>query len=50
MAEDNCDCKCCMYPPCPKCGKGYLVPFSFKDDVYEKWKCTECKHELKKRE
>lgn len=47
MVEDN-----CTYPPCPKCDKGYLVPFSFKNDVYEKWKCTnpECKYTVEKRD
>ena len=46
MAEN----KACIFPPCPKCEKGYLVPFSFKDDVFEKWKCTECGFELRKRD
>lgn len=47
MAEDS-----CIYPKCPKCNKGYLVPFSFKNDVYEKWKCTspDCDYVLQKRE
>jgi len=40
----------CMFPKCPKCEKGYLVPFSFKEDVFEKWKCTECSHVIGKRE
>jgi len=41
----------CIFPQCPKCGKGYLVPFSFKEDVFEKWKCTEldCRYEVGKR-
>ena len=36
----------------PKCGKGYLLPFSYKEDVYEKWKCPnpECDFIVKKRE
>jgi len=52
MTEENkegCACnRCCTYPPCPACGEGYMVPFSFKEDVYEKWKCTKCKHLLRK--
>ncbi len=38
----------CIFPPCPKC-EGYLVPFSFKEDVFEKWKCTECGYTIEKR-
>ena len=38
MAE-NCDCDC-VFPKCPACGKGYLLPFSYKEDVFEKWKCS----------
>jgi len=44
MSEEN-----CFFPNCPKCEKGVLVPFSFKEDVFEKWKCTECEFELRKR-
>ena len=40
----------CAYPVCPKCLEGNLVPFSYQDDVYEKWKCTSCKYVLKKKE
>lgn len=47
MAEEKCNC--CL-PPCPKCEKGYLVPFSFKEDVFEKWKCTECGHVIGKKD
>ena len=36
MTEDN-----CIFPKCPKCDKGYLLPFSYKEDVFEKWKCSE---------
>jgi len=46
MAEEN----NCIFPPCPKCGEGYLVPFSFKEDVFEKWKCTKCGYVLEKRD
>ncbi|MCH7567953.1 MAG: hypothetical protein IIA87_00895 [Nanoarchaeota archaeon] len=38
----------CIFPKCPICNEGYLVPFSFKEDVFEKWKCTECGHTIKK--
>ena len=31
----------CIFPKCPKCGKGYLLPFSYKEDVFEKWKCSQ---------
>ena len=45
--EEN---KSCIFPVCAKCHEGYLLPFSFKEDVYEKWKCsnTECGFVLKK--
>jgi len=49
MTEENC-CKCNIFPKCSKCDKGVLVPFSFKEDVFEKWKCTECGFEVRKRE
>ncbi len=45
MGEDS-----CIFPKCPKCGKGYLLPFSYKEDVFEKWKCSECAHTIQKRE
>jgi len=48
MAEKECSCG--IFPSCPKCEKGCLLPFSFKEDVFEKWKCTECEFELRKRE
>ncbi len=32
--------KNCIFPKCPICGKGFLLPFSFKEDVFEKWQCT----------
>ena len=35
MAEDN-----CIFPKCAQCNNGYLLPFSFKEDVFEKWKCS----------
>ena len=49
VEEDN---NSCIFPRCPQCEKGYLLPFSFKEDVFEKWKCTafECGFVLKKHE
>lgn len=38
-----------QYPKCPKCKEGVLVPFSMNHDVFEKWKCTVCGHEVKKK-
>jgi len=38
-----------IFPACPKCEEGALVPFSFKDDVYEFWKCTHCGHKIEKK-
>ena len=51
MAEEK-NCDSCIFPECPKCEKGYLLPFSFKEDVYEKWKCSnpDCGFEVRKRE
>jgi len=42
----------CIFPKCPKCGNGYLLPFSFKEDVFEKWKCSnpECDFIVRKRD
>ena len=47
MAEDS-----CIFPKCPECGEGHLLPFSFKEDVFEKWKCSnpKCDFMVKKRE
>lgn len=40
----------CILPHCPKCEKGFLLPFSFKEDVFEKWKCSNpgCEYVIKK--
>jgi len=43
MSEDS-----CIFPKCPKCNEGYLLPFSFKEDVFEKWMCTKCEHLIRK--
>ncbi len=45
MTEDK-----CIFPKCPSCGDGYLLPFSYKEDVFEKWKCSKCGHTIEKRE
>lgn len=37
-----------IFPECPECREGALVPFSFKEDVFEKWKCTKCGHLIRK--
>jgi|APFre7841882654_1041346.scaffolds.fasta_scaffold167772_1 hypothetical protein len=34
----------CIFPPCPKCEKGHMIPFSMGHDVFELWKCTNCTH------
>jgi len=49
MEQEN---NSCIFPKCPECGKGFLLPFSFKEDVFEKWKCSnpECGYTVKKRE
>jgi len=41
----------CLFPTCPKCQKGTLLPFSYKEDVFEKWKCSnpECGYVIEKR-
>lgn len=49
MVEEN---NSCIFPKCLRCEKGYLLPFSFKEDVFEKWKCSnpDCEHTIKKRD
>ena len=39
----------CIFPPCPKCETGFLLPFSRGEDVFEKWKCSECGYVIEKR-
>jgi len=52
MAEENNENNNCIFPKCPNCGAGYLLPFSFKEDVFEKWKCSDpgCGFVIKKRD
>jgi len=38
-----------FFPKCPECNDGVLVPFSFKEDVFEFWKCTHCGYKIAKR-
>lgn len=56
MSEEKSECHegCCsngIFPKCPECGKGVLLPFSFKEDVFEKWKCSDsdCEYTVDKR-
>jgi len=37
MAEEN---KHGIFPECPTCKAGCLLPFSFKEDTFEKWQCS----------
>ena len=39
----------CIFPPCPKCDNGFLLPFSRGEDVFEKWKCAKCQYTIEKR-
>lgn len=38
-----------LFPKCPKCDKGNLVPFSRGQDIFEIWKCTNCAYTINKR-
>jgi ribosomal protein S27AE len=38
-----------IFPVCHKCNEGTLLPFSYKEDVFEKWKCSECGYIIEKR-
>lgn len=37
-----------LFAPCPKCEEGHLLPFSFKEDVFELWKCSNCGYVVEK--
>ncbi len=39
-----------IFPKCPTCKEGCLLPFSFKEDVFEKWGCSnpDCDFVMKK--
>ncbi|MFH1425604.1 MAG: hypothetical protein ABIG28_02655 [archaeon] len=48
--EEECACNdSCIFPKCPECGKGYLLPFSRGEDTFEWWRCSVCKHTIEKR-
>ncbi len=49
MEEIEKEDKACIFPRCPKCKQGYLLPFSYQEDVFEKWKCSECGFTVEKR-
>lgn len=49
MEEKMANNENCIFPTCPKCQEGYLLPFSYKEDVFEKWKCSNCEHTILKR-
>lgn len=40
----------CGFPPCPRCDKGHMIPFSMGHDTYELWKCTNCTHVVYKKQ
>ena len=40
----------CIFPKCHKCEEGYLLPFSYKEDVFEKWKCSKCGFTVEKKD
>jgi len=50
MEEQETENKACIFPKCPECKKGYLLPFSYEKDVFEKWKCSVCGHTVRKRD
>ncbi len=47
MEEKN---NLCIFPECPECKEGHLLPFSYQDDVFEKWKCSKCGFTVQKRD
>jgi len=50
MEDKKCECGGNgIFPKCPECGEGVLLPFSYKEDVFEKWKCAKCEHTIQKR-
>ncbi|MBU0466361.1 MAG: hypothetical protein KJ718_06095 [Nanoarchaeota archaeon] len=46
---EGCYCGNGIFPKCPACGEGVLLPFSRAEDVFEKWKCSKCGHTIEKR-
>ncbi|MCA9485688.1 MAG: hypothetical protein KC506_02490 [Nanoarchaeota archaeon] len=45
----KCGCSNGIFPKCHKCEGGVLLPFSYKEDVFEKWKCSQCGFVIEKR-
>jgi len=39
-----------IFPKCPKCEKGDLLPFSRGHDIFELWKCSNCGYVVPKKE
>jgi len=31
-----------IFPTCPQCDDGRLLPFSRGEDIFELWKCSHC--------
>lgn len=40
-----------IFPSCPKCGEGTLLPFSRGEDIFEIWRCShaDCLYTVYKR-
>ena len=38
-----------IFPPCPKCEEGVLLPFSRGEDIFEIWRCSHCLYTIYKR-
>ena len=38
-----------IFPPCPKCEEGSLLPFSRGEDIFEIWRCSHCLYTIYKR-
>jgi len=38
-----------IFPPCPKCEEGFLLPFSRGEDIFEIWRCSHCLYTIYKR-
>ena len=38
-----------IFPPCPRCKNGHMIPFSMGHDVFEVWKCSNCTHVVYKK-
>jgi len=38
-----------IFPSCPQCPDGTLLPFSRGQDLFELWKCSKCGHTIYKK-